>query len=120
MTWREKLHGRAQANAEIELWTEMKAEGFPSPDMHRLIILLATRPDFFWSEKQTLNHKPLVMFLDGVDVHKDTDKDDHVTFLLEQMGMTVLRYRYNSPMSKAIKEKAKSEARQYLLLEARA
>jgi hypothetical protein len=77
------------------------------PDMSHDIILRWTRPDQ-WYEQTATGH-PLCVYLDTPATHKDQDRDEDVTFMLERMHFIVKRYMYKPPISMAYIKQIASE-----------
>lgn len=95
MTWQDKIHGHAISKAELKLRIEVQNRDL-HPDMSKDIILRWTRPDQYY--EQTVHPQPLAVYLDTKATHKDPDRDDEITMMLEKRKITVFRYVYRAPI----------------------
>lgn len=88
----------ATSNAELTVFKQLSAEGLTAGLVtQKPIILKATIPDFMYPQKK------LAVYLDGVQVHtknKVEARDEEIDNLLERQGWTVLRLRYNPPLTR--------------------
>jgi hypothetical protein len=65
---------------------------FDHPIMHKGREITGTVPDFAWFNPQPCN---AVVYLDGIDVHKDVTKDQLIWHAVRRQGWEVLRWRYH-------------------------
>ena len=86
------------SKAEITVFTELSRMGLTrGMTTQDTIVLRLTIPDFLWREKKK------AVYLDGAQVH-GTDRaianDTEIDSLLEMRGWSVLRLKYNPPLTR--------------------
>lgn len=100
------------SKGEIEVLKRLSAEGLSAGLVtQKPIILKATIPDFCYPDRK------LAIYLDGVQVHNKKHveaRDEEIDNLLECLGWTVHRIRYEAPLTQQRLKEIMAELRDIL------
>lgn len=111
MSYKDRMHPRV-SKAEIDVFKALSTANLTGGMItQRPIILRSTIPDFCWVEKRK------IVYLDGSPVHKkdkQLERDEEIDELLELQGWSVLRIRYDPPLTEKGLQKILTQIKDFL------